>query len=82
MPVFFPLIAMAIPLGALGFFGWLALRFVRARERDAGVRVEPGARPDELERLSETVQALQSEVHTLRERQEFVEKLLERPRER
>ena len=76
--IFMQLVALAVPVGALGFFGWLALRFVRAREREAG-RIEP-SRPDELARLHEAVLALQSEVQALRERQEFVERLLERPR--
>lgn len=73
------IIFMALPVAALGFFGWLALRFVRARERDAG-RLE-AVRPDELARLEDAVLGLQSEVHAIRERQEFVERLLERPRD-
>jgi hypothetical protein len=81
MPIGFMLVQLlflAVPVGALGFFGWLALRYVRARERDVGGRLE--ARPDELARLNEELQALQSEVSGIRERQDFVEKLLERPR--
>lgn len=73
------LLFFVLPVGAVAFFGWLALRYVRARERDAGARVESG-RADELARLEEAVLALQSEVHALQERQEFVERLLERPR--
>jgi hypothetical protein len=75
-----PLIAVAAPLGGLAFFGWLGLRFVRAKERDAGARIE-NMSPGELARLQETMLAFQSELHALRERQEFVERLLERPRQ-
>jgi len=69
----------AVPVGALVFFGWLGLRYVRARERDVVGRLET-ASAEELARLQDTVVTLQTEVHTLRERQEFVERLLERPR--
>ncbi len=68
---------LAVPVGGIAFFGWLGLRYVRARERDVGARVE-SVRPGELTRLEDAVLALQSEVHSLRERLEFVEKLLER----
>ena len=81
MPVSFVVmqfLALAVPVGALGFFGWLALRFVRAKERDAG-RIDT-VRPDDLSRIQDAMLALQSEVAQIRERQEFVEKLLERPR--
>ena len=78
--MFFQLLFMAVPVGALGFFGWLALRFVRARELDAARGVGASVRPDELQRLQDTVLAVQSEVQALHERQEFVERLLEKPR--
>lgn len=78
--VFFQLLFMAVPIGALGFFGWLGLRFVRARELDAARNSGASVRPDELQRLQDTVLSLQAEVHSLRERQEFVERLLEKPR--
>jgi len=83
MPPGFMLIQLfmiAIPVGALGFFGWLALRFVRAKEVDAANKLEATVRPDELARLQDTVATLQAEVHGVRERQEFIEKLLDRPR--
>lgn len=73
------LLFMTVPIGAVGFFGWLALRFVRARERDVAMRIAPPP-SDELVQLREAVFSLQSELHTLRERQDFMEKLLERPR--
>lgn len=82
MPIgfmFMPLIFFGLPIATVGFFGWLALRYVRARERDVGAHVE-SARSDELTRIEDALLALQSEVHSLRERQEFVERLLERPR--
>jgi len=69
----------AVPLGGVVFFGWLGLRFVRARERDVAGRLE-AASVDELARLQDTVVSLQSELQALRERQEFMERLLERPR--
>jgi hypothetical protein len=81
-PNLFPLMSLvfaAVPLGGLVFFGWLGLRFVRARERDVAGHLE-AASAEELTRLQDTVVNLQSEVHALRERQEFVERLLERPR--
>jgi hypothetical protein len=77
--MFLQLLFLTLPLAALGFFGWLALRFVRAREREAGNRLPP-AHTDDLERLEEAIHSLQSEVASIRERQEFVEKLLEPPR--
>jgi cell division protein FtsB len=76
--VFLNLLFLALPLAALGFFGWLALRFVRARERDVA-RLD-GVRTDELARLEDAVLVLESEISALRERQDFVERLLERPR--
>lgn len=82
MPVGFMLMQLvffALPVGAVAFFGWLALRYVRAREQDVGAHVE-AARADELARVQDMIVELQSEVHALRERQEFVERLLERPR--
>jgi hypothetical protein len=78
----FPLLAFMIsivlPLGAVGFFGWLALRFVRAREREA-LR-EGNVDSPEVRRLREQVESLQTEIDGIRERQDFVERLLERPR--
>jgi len=76
--LFLNLLFLALPLGALGFFGWLALRFVRARERDVA-RLD-GLRTDELARLQEAILVMESEISALQERQDFVEKLLERPR--
>lgn len=66
-----------VPLGAVGFFGWLALRFVRARERDSlhGAPSDSG----DLRKLEDHVQDLQAEIQSIRERQDFMEKLLERP---
>jgi hypothetical protein len=75
----FQLLTLTVPLGALGFFGWLGLRFVRAREREAAGRIDVAA-PQEVAQLREAVNALQSEVHALQERQDFMERLLERPR--
>lgn len=77
--MFMQLLFFALPIGAVAFFGWLALRYVRTRERDAGARIE-SVRSDELARIEDAVLALQSDMHSLRERQEFVERLLERPR--
>lgn len=75
------LVFFALPVGAVAFFGWLGLRYVRARERDIGARLEgESGRADELARLRDAVLELQSDVHALRERQEFVERLLESPR--
>jgi cell division protein FtsB len=73
------LVSFALPIGAVAFFGWLGLRYVRARERDVSARLD-SVRQSEVARLQDTVLALQTEVQTLRERQDFVEKLLERPR--
>jgi cell division protein FtsB len=72
------LVFLAVPVATVGFFGWLALRYVRSREREAEVRrIEPS---DHVEGLRESVETLKAEVRLLRERQEFIEKLLERPR--
>ena len=73
------LVFLIVPVDAMGFLGWLALRFVRARERDVATRVE-GARPEELARVNDAILALQSEITTLRDRQDFVERLLEKPK--
>jgi hypothetical protein len=77
--LFVQLVFAAVPIGALAFFGWLGLRFVRARERESAARLGT-ARPEELARIQDALLSLQTEVHALRERQEFVERLLERPR--
>ncbi len=69
-----------VPIAALVFFGWLGLRFVRAKEQDALGRGSAGG-STELARIEETLETLQREVQALQERQTFVEKLLERPRE-
>lgn len=76
------LVFFALPVGAVAFFGWLGLRYVRARERDVGARLkaESSGRADELARLRDAMLELRSDVHGLRERQEFVERLLESPR--
>jgi hypothetical protein len=72
------LLFLAVPIGTVGFFGWLGLRYVRSREREAEGRViEPS---DHVEGLRDSVETLQAEVRLLQERQEFLEKLLERPR--
>jgi hypothetical protein len=76
--VFLNFLFFALPLGALGFFGWLALRFVRARERDVA-RLD-SLRTDELARLQDAILVMESEISALQERQDFVERLLERPR--
>lgn len=34
------LVFFALPVGAVAFFGWLGLRYVRAGERDIGARLE------------------------------------------
>jgi hypothetical protein len=73
------MVFLLVPVAAMGFFGWLALRFVRARERDAATRVE-GARPEELARVNDAILALQSEITSLRDRQDFIERLLEQPK--
>lgn len=80
MMVLFGLLYTLVPLAAVVFFGWLGLRFVRTRERESLARGGTTAR-DELMRLEEQVQSLQSEVQSLHERQAFMEKLLERPKE-
>jgi hypothetical protein len=72
------LMYLIVPVGAVGFFGWLGLRFVRAREREA-LRAD-GSDASEVRRLQEQVEVLQTEVDAIRERQEFVERLLDRPR--
>lgn len=74
------LLYSAIPLGTLVFFGWLGLRFVRTREHESLARGSAVTR-EELMRVEEQVQALESEIRSLHERQAFTEKLLERPRE-
>lgn len=82
-PIFF-LFPMVIPLAAVVFFGWLGLRFVRAKEQanlTAGAGGAAGPSRAELARIEETLDAVQREVQALQERQAFVEKLLERPRE-
>jgi hypothetical protein len=68
-----------IPIGAVVFFGWLGLRFVRARERDS--LHNTSSEGSDVRRLEDLVHDLQAEVHSIRERQEFVEKLLERPKD-
>jgi hypothetical protein len=73
------LLFLLLPVGAGVFFGWLGLRFVRARELEAGRR-GGGAKADDVARLEDAVLSLQSEVQSIRERQEFVEKLLDKPR--
>jgi len=78
-PLFF-LFPFLLPVAAVVFFGWLGLRFVRAREQ-ANLMTGPGASRAELTRMEETLETLQREVQALQERQTFVEKLLERPRE-
>jgi hypothetical protein len=74
-------LAMALPVGAVAFFGWLGLRYVRTRERDAAARVD-AVPPGDLAHLHDLVASLQTEVHALRERQDFVERLLDRERSR
>ncbi len=80
MESMFLLIPLA-PLAALVFFGWLGVRFVRAREQ-ANEIARGGAAPGggQLGRIEETLEALQQQLQALQERQAFVEKLLERPR--
>lgn len=73
-------LVLALPVGTVAFFGWLALRFVRAKER-ANLVEPPGAPRGQLARIEDSLEALQREVQSLQERQTFVEKLLERPRE-
>jgi len=77
--MFLPMLSLLVPIGAMGFFGWLGLRYVRARERETTNRVA-GPSSEELTRLQDVVTSLQSEVHSLRERQDFMERLLEQPR--
>jgi hypothetical protein len=74
-----PLLSLLIPVGAVGFFGWLALRYVRARERETTNRISSPP-SEELARLQDAVTSLQTDIHALRERQDFMERLLERPR--
>ena len=74
------LIPFLVPLGAIAFFGWLALRFVRAKEQ-GNLPVGPSASRAELGRIEDTLETLQREVQGLQERQAFVEKLLEGPRD-
>ncbi len=79
-PFFFFFFPMLVPAAAVFFFGWLGLRFVRAKEQ-ANALARPAAAPPELTRIEESLELLQGEVQRLQERQTFVEKLLERPRE-
>ncbi len=76
-PMFF-IFPFLFPLAAVVFFGWLGLRFVRAKEQANQL---PGASRGELSRIEETLETLARDVQALQERQTFVEKLLERPRE-
>ncbi len=78
-PFFIFFLPMLIPTAAVVFFGWLGLRFVRAKEQ-ANALSRPAAAPAELARIEETLELIQREVQRLQERQTFVEKLLERPR--
>jgi hypothetical protein len=73
------LVELLAPAGAVVFFGWLALRYVRSKERDSASGINT-VLPSEVAKLQDIVTSLQSEVQGLRERQEFVERLLERPR--
>jgi hypothetical protein len=75
----FMLFQLLLSVGAVGFFGWLALRYVRTRELDTVNRVD-SIPASELAKLQDVITSLQSEVSAIRERQEFLEKLLERPR--
>ncbi len=78
---FFP---MLFPIAAVVFFGWLGLRFVRAKEQATlGAASAAGAAASraELARIEESLDAVQHELQKLQERQTFVEKLLERPRD-
>ncbi len=79
-PILFFFFPMLIPAAAVVFFGWLGLRFVRAKEQ-ANALARPGAPPAELARIEESLEMLQRDVQALQERQGFMEKLLERPRE-
>ncbi len=76
-PMFF-ILPFLFPLAVVGFFGWLGLRFVRAKEQANQL---PGASRGELSRIEETLETVQRELQALQERQAFMEKLLERPRE-
>jgi hypothetical protein len=81
--ILFQVLMMALPVGAIGFFGYLALRFVRAKERETALRGAArhgGTDAGELAKIQETLATLQAEVHELRENQEFIERLLEKPR--
>ncbi len=69
------LIYFLAPAGAAVYFGWLGLRFVRAKERAAELR---GDRSDLL-RLEEQMRELRTEIETLRDRQDFTDRLLQRP---
>lgn len=69
------LVRFLAPLVGIALFGWLGWRFVRARER----ALETGIANDEIARLHEVITGLQTEIHGLRERQDFTEKLLDRP---
>ncbi len=77
-PAFFFIFPFLFPLAAVAFFGWLGLRFVRAKEQANQL---PGAARGELARIEETLESVQRELQALQERQAFVEQLLERPRE-
>ncbi len=79
-PFFLFLFPMLFPAAAVVFFGWLGLRFVRAKEQANQVTGQ-AASSAELARIEETLESLQHEVQALQERQTCVEKLLERPRE-
>jgi cell division protein FtsB len=74
------ILALALPVGAVGMFGYLALRFVRAKEHEAALRGSARQDADTLDRLTATVSALQAEVTELRDNQRFLERLLEKPR--
>jgi len=70
-----------LPFAAAAYFGWLGLRYVRAKEQ-ANQIARGGLAPDrgELGRIEESLETLQRDVQALQERQAFMEKLLERPR--
>ena len=75
----FLVLRLLAPLAALGFFGWLALRYVKSKELNPESKSEHLLLA-EVGKLQDVVASLQTDMDALRERQEFTERLLERPR--
>jgi hypothetical protein len=57
------------------------LRYVKSKERNAGP-MSDDLLLTEVSKLQDVVASLQTDIEVLRERQEFTERLLEKPRDR